>query len=83
LGSCTHVYWKKELLLIYLIRHKSEVFQIFHTFQSLVERTFNKKILSMQTNWSGEYQKFNTFFTRIGIKHQVSCPHTHQQNVVV
>jgi hypothetical protein len=35
---------------LYLIRHKSEVFHIFHTFQSLVERTFNRKILSMETN---------------------------------
>jgi hypothetical protein len=68
---------------IYLIRHKSEVFHIFHTFQSLVECTFNRKILSMKTDWGGEYQKLNTFFTRIGIKHQVSCPHTHQQNGVV
>jgi hypothetical protein len=68
---------------IYLIRHKSEVFQIFHTFQSLVERTFNRKILAMQTDWGGEYQKLNTFFTRIGISHKVSCPHTHQQNGAV
>jgi transposase InsO family protein len=68
---------------ICLIRHKSEVFRVFHTFQSFVERTFNRKILSTQTDWGGEYQKLNMFFTCIGIKHQVSCPHTHQQNGVV
>jgi hypothetical protein len=68
---------------VYLIRHKSEVFQNFHTFQKLVKRTFNRKILSMQNDWGGEYQKLNTFFTQIGISHQVSCPHTHQQNGVV
>jgi hypothetical protein len=65
---------------ICLIHHKSEVFHIFHTFQSLVGRTFNRKIFSMQTDRGGEYQKLNTFFTHIGIKHQVSCPHEHQQN---
>jgi hypothetical protein len=34
----------------------------------------------MQSDWGGEYEKLNSFFTRIGITHQVSCPHTHQQN---
>jgi hypothetical protein len=34
----------------------------------------------MQTDWGGEYQKLNTFFTRIGISRKVSCPHTHSQN---
>lgn len=36
----------------------------------------------MQTDWGGgcEYKKLSPFFTRIGISHLVSCPHTHQQN---
>jgi histone deacetylase 1/2 len=34
----------------------------------------------MQTDWGGEYQSLNSFLKRIGITHQVSCPHTHQQN---
>jgi hypothetical protein len=34
----------------------------------------------MQSDWGGEYEKLNSFFTRIGITHHVSCPHTHQQN---
>ena len=65
---------------IYLLRHKSEVFQKFQDFQSMVERQFNKKILAMQTDWEGEYQKLNSFFQRIGISHHVSCPYAHQQN---
>ena len=32
---------------IYLIRHKSEVFQCFHDFQNLVERQFERKIKSI------------------------------------
>ena len=47
---------------IYLLRHKSEVFQRFHDFQALVERLFNCKILTMQTDWGGGYQKLNSFF---------------------
>jgi hypothetical protein len=28
----------------------------------------------------GEYRALNFFFKRIGISHQISCPHAHQQN---
>jgi hypothetical protein len=63
---------------VYLIHHKSKVFQVFHTFQSLIDCTFNRKILAMQSYWGGEYQKLNTFLLALGrISHQVSCPHTH------
>src|SRR6185312_1310223 len=65
---------------IYLIKHKSEVFQKFNEFQNLVERLFNQKIIAMQTDWGGEYQKLHSFFERVGISHLVSCPHAHQQN---
>lgn len=34
----------------------------------------------MQTDWGGEYQKLNSFFSKVGITHHVSCPHAHQQN---
>ena len=51
-----------------------------HNFQSLVERKFNRKIVCMQTDWGGEYEKLNSFFQKIGISHKVSCPHAHQQN---
>jgi hypothetical protein len=65
---------------IYLIHHKSEVFQKFHLFQAYVECPFNKKILAVQTDWGGEYYKLSSFFARIGISHIISCPHTHQQS---
>jgi hypothetical protein len=67
---------------IYLLQHKSEVFQKFHDFQAHVERLFDRKVLAMQTDWGegGEYHKLRNFFERIGISHHVLCPHTHQQN---
>jgi hypothetical protein len=43
---------------------------------------FNYKIIAMQTDWVGEYERLNSFFRTIGISHLVSCPHTHQQNGV-
>jgi hypothetical protein len=35
---------------IYLLKKKSDVFLVFQDFQLLVERKFDKKILSMQTD---------------------------------
>jgi histone deacetylase 1/2 len=63
-----------------LIRHRSEVFNIFHQFQALVEWRFDRKIITLQSDWGGEYERLNSFFKQIGITHHVSCPHAHQQN---
>lgn len=65
---------------IYLLKYKSEVFSIFQEIQKLVERYFNRKILTVQSDWGGEYEKLNSFFHSIGIQHHVSLPHAHQQN---
>jgi histone deacetylase 1/2 len=35
---------------VYLLRHKSKVFQCFQDFQQLVERQSDQKILAMQTD---------------------------------
>jgi hypothetical protein len=61
---------------IYLLKFKSEVFQKFREFQNLVERLFDKKIITVQTDWGGEYEKLNSF-QNVGIIHHVSCPHAH------
>jgi hypothetical protein len=63
---------------IYLLKHKSDVFQKFKEFQTLVEWLFDKKILAIQTDWGGEYQKLNSYLKELGISHHVSCPHAHQ-----
>jgi hypothetical protein len=42
-----------------------------------------RKLLTMQTDLGGEYQKLSYFFKRVGISHLVSCAHVHQQNVPV
>ena len=65
---------------LYLLKHKSDVYQIFLQFQQHVECLLNKKIVNVQTDWGGEYHKLNKFFSDIGVSHRVSCPHTHQQN---
>jgi histone deacetylase 1/2 len=69
-----------KFVWIYLLRYKSQVFEKFNEFQQLVERRFNRKIVAIQTDWGGEYEKLNYFFRKVGISHLVSCPHAHQQN---
>jgi IS30 family transposase len=56
------------------------VFQVFQNFQALVERKFDSKIITVQLDWGGEYEKLNSFFQKLRISHHVSCPHAHQQN---
>jgi hypothetical protein len=46
----------------------------------MVERLFNTKLLAIQTDGGGEYQKMNSFLAQKGIIHYLSCPHAHQQN---
>jgi histone deacetylase 1/2 len=65
---------------IYLLKKHSDVYQVFQNFQQLVERKFAKKIVTMQTDWGGEYEKLHGLFQKVGITHHVSCPHAHQQN---
>jgi histone deacetylase 1/2 len=72
-----------KFIWFYLMVAKSNVFHIFHQFQTLVERQFSLKIKSVQTDWGGEYRKLNTYFKKIGIHHRVICPHTHEQNSMV
>jgi IS30 family transposase len=63
-----------------LLKNKSEVLQKFHDFHSLVESLFDRNIIFVQSDWRGEYEKLNSFFTKVDISHHVSHPHAHQQN---
>jgi histone deacetylase 1/2 len=57
------------------------VLNAFINFQKLVERKFDPKILTVSSDWEGEYVKLNSFFFQIqDIAHHVSCPRAHQQN---
>jgi histone deacetylase 1/2 len=41
---------------LYPLKKKSDSYQVFQNFQNLVERKFDRKIISMQTDW-GENMK--------------------------
>jgi hypothetical protein len=71
-----------KFMWIYPIHRKFEAFQFFKEFQTLVELMLNRKIITMQTDWGGEYERLNSFSHSVGITHHVSCPYAHQQNGV-
>jgi hypothetical protein len=51
-----------KFVWICTLNRKSEIFERFMVLQNPVERLFDSKILAMQTNLGGEYQKLNIFF---------------------
>jgi hypothetical protein len=68
---------------LYPLSCKVDVTTIFIKFQAYVERFFDFKIKSVQSDWGGEYRPLNTLLHSLGISHRISCPNTHQQNGAV
>ena len=65
---------------IFPLKLKSEVKETFIHFQKLVERKFDSKIKTLQSDWGGEYRSLAPFLTSAGIHFRHPCPHTHPQN---
>ncbi|KAL4573020.1 hypothetical protein LXL04_019813 [Taraxacum kok-saghyz] len=74
MDDCSKFVW------VYFLSHKSQVYQTFLEFRTMVKTQFSCDIKSMQTDWGGEYRNISTFLKTQGILHRVSCPHTHEQN---
>ena len=72
-----------KFIWFYPLSAKSDVFNMFHQFQVLVERQFSCKIKSIQTDWGSEYRKLNSFFKTVGIHHRIIFPHTYERNGTV
>ena len=51
-----------RFIWIYFFKNKSQVFQMFKEFESLVSRQFNCKIKAFHSDWGGKYQKLNFYF---------------------
>jgi transposase InsO family protein len=69
---------------VYLLKHKSDTFQVFTQFRAMIETQFSLPIKILRTDCGGEFLStpFNQFCSSKGIIHQLSCPHTPQQNGV-
>ena len=68
-----------------LLREKSDAFEKFKMFKSLVEKDVDKKILTLRTDRGGEFtsKEFQEYCNKEGIKRQLTAPYTPQQNGVV
>lgn len=64
---------------IFPMHVKSEVQSIFTCFNAYVQRVFDTKIKSIQTDMGSEYKPLYNLFQQLGIIRGHSCPHTHQQ----
>ncbi|GKB97018.1 retrovirus-related pol polyprotein from transposon TNT 1-94 [Tanacetum coccineum] len=69
---------------VYLIKKKSDVFEVFKVYKARVELDSGKKIKCLRTDNGGEYtgDEFDTFCRKEGIKRQFTTAYTPQQNGV-
>ncbi|WVZ54196.1 hypothetical protein U9M48_005033, partial [Paspalum notatum var. saurae] len=69
---------------VYLLKHKSEGFDVLKRFKTEVENQLNKTIKVLRTDRGGEYTSeiLNDFCKEHGIIHQYTMPYTPQQNSV-
>jgi hypothetical protein len=69
---------------VYLLKHKSDTLQVFSEFHAMVQTQFSLPIQVLRTDCGGEFtsHKFQHFCASKGLIHQMSCPHTPQQNGV-
>ena len=69
---------------VYLIKHKSETFRVFRTFQNEVENHLGKRIKVLRSDRGGEYlsQEFRNHLRNCGIVSQLTPLMTPQLNGV-
>ena len=65
---------------LFPLKLKSDVLETFIKFHQRVERQFNLKLQSFQSDWGGEFQPISKYLKEFGIHHRLSCPHTPAQN---
>jgi len=67
---------------LYLIKAKSEAFNMFQKFKVLVEKQSRKSMKVLRTDGGGEYTSkvFEKFCEENGIVHEVTAPYTPQHN---
>jgi len=66
------------------LEHKSDTFQTFQQFKVYVEKSVGQPIKILRSDGGGEYVSYEmaNFLRSCGIKHEMSTPHTPQQNGV-
>lgn len=67
------------------LKEKSDAFERFKTFKSLVEKDINKEVVTLRTDRGGEFtsKAFQEYCNEKGIRRHLTAPYTPQQNGVV
>ena len=65
---------------LYPLKNKSDVLRIFMEFHPKAERQFSTKLISLQSDWGGEFYALQSYLKQHGISHRVSWPYTPKQN---
>ncbi|GAU33426.1 hypothetical protein TSUD_380620 [Trifolium subterraneum] len=71
-----------RMIWLYHIKAKSEAFEVFKRFKTLVEKQSYKSIKVLRTDGGGEYtsKEFENYCKDQGIIHEVTTPYTPQHN---
>ena len=74
----THFVW------MYVLKHKSQVFEKFLEWKAMVERSTGRKLKTLRTDNGGEYTstQFGDYLRSEGIRHELTVPKTPEQNGV-
>ena len=67
---------------VFFLEHKDQTFLHFKIFRKRVEKEKGFSILRIRSDRGDEFvnQLFMTYYDEKGIKHEMSCPRTPQQN---
>ena len=69
---------------VYFMKQKSEVLEKFKEFEAITTNESGQRVIKLRTDNGGEYvsQEFETYLKTKGIKHELTVPHSPQQNGV-
>ncbi|KAI0528922.1 hypothetical protein KFK09_001466 [Dendrobium nobile] len=67
---------------LFLLKFKSSVPLLLIQFIKFIEKQLNSSVRNIRSDGGGEFVNttLKSFFSHIGITHQLTCPHTPQQN---
>ena len=66
-----------KYLWLFPLKLKSDAYQTFIYFQTVIERQFNTKIKALQSDWGGEFHSLHKYLHSQGINHRITFPDTH------
>ena len=74
-----------RMMWLYMIKHKSDVFEILQKFKTMAERQSEKKLKILRIDGGGEYtsREVECFYEKMGIQHEVVALYTPQHNGLV